>query len=379
VSQQSSDNKPLILHVLPTFGVGGIQVRLAATIDKLGDRYRHLILALDENHRCQTRIRDKTLFQLIHDHENTRNVPRHVARAMRYLKVHTPGLLITYNWGTIDWAMANALVRRCPHVHFEDGFGIEEADKQLARRVLTRAVVLRKADRVVVPSKTLSTIATGVWNLRPGRVTYIPNGVNVADYLATGVTCGTGQIDRPDPLIVGTVTPLRPEKNIELLLKAFAELNPAQDLRLHIVGDGTERQRLEACAKSLNVYDRTIFHGLVDDIREVLAGFDVFALTSRTEQMPVGVLQAMAAAKPVAAFDIGDIKEMVGPENREYVVSGNDERSLVAALSVLLQNAEARRRIGSANRAWVHDNYPEHRMIEAYRQLFDRLLGRPRE
>ncbi len=377
--KQSSDYTPSILHVLPTFGVGGIQVRLATTIDKLGDRYRHLILALDNNHRCQTRISNKMSFQLVRDHENTRNVALHVARAVRYLKRHTPDLLITYNWGTIDWAMASALVRRCPHIHFEDGFGIEEADRQLVRRALTRAVVLRMADRIVVPSKTLSTLATKVWKLKPEQVTYIPNGVNVADYAETAAAVGTCRSNGQGPLIVGTIAPLRPEKNIELLLATFAELNHAQDIRLYIVGDGTERQRLEAHANSLNVCDHTVFHGLVDDIRQVLADFDVFALTSRTEQMPISILQAMAAAKPIVALDTGDIKEMVSPENIEYITPKGDQRSLVAALSALLQDADARRRIGAANRARVHDNYPEHQMVQAYRKLFDGLLGRATE
>src|SRR5260370_1126532 len=87
-----------------------------------------------------------------------------------------PDALITSNWGSIEWAMANIwpLVR---HLHVEDGFGPEERDAQIRRRVWARRILLRRS-MVVVPSRVLWGIATGIWRLDPRRLRYIANGIH---------------------------------------------------------------------------------------------------------------------------------------------------------------------------------------------------------
>src|SRR5262249_56226371 len=89
-----------------------------------------------------------------------------------------PDLLLTYNWGSIEWAATNRLWRVAPHIHFESGFGPEEAHRQIPRRALARRFALRRAQRVVVPSHNLVRIATEIWRLDTRQVAYVPNGVD---------------------------------------------------------------------------------------------------------------------------------------------------------------------------------------------------------
>ena len=91
-----------------------------------------------------------------------------------------PDLLLTYNWGAIEWALADRIRPVCPHLHVVDGFGPEEARAQLPRRVWLRRLALSGRTTVVVPSQSLRALATAVWGLNPGRVRHIPNGVDAA-------------------------------------------------------------------------------------------------------------------------------------------------------------------------------------------------------
>jgi glycosyltransferase involved in cell wall biosynthesis len=96
----------------------------------------------------------------------------------------------------------------------------------------------------------------------------------------------------------------------------------------------------------------------------------VFALSSDTEQMPLSVLEAMAAGRAIASTDVGDVRDMVSEENRPFVVEQNAER-LAQAILELIEDPSRAASIGNANRARAVAVYDQSRMFESYRRLFD--------
>ena len=92
------------------------------------------------------------------------------------LREIAPDLLVTSNWGSIEWALAR-IGTGVPHLHMEDGFGPEERARQMPRRVLARRLLLRRAT-VVLPSRLLWRIATEIWRLPQSRLRLLPNGVD---------------------------------------------------------------------------------------------------------------------------------------------------------------------------------------------------------
>jgi glycosyltransferase involved in cell wall biosynthesis len=328
---------PHCLHVFPTFGVGGVPIRIANVLNHFGRRYRHTIIALDGIHDARTRLRPELELNLIDlgalkgGHWST------LLAFARTLRRVNPDLLLTYNWGSTEWALINTLLRRKSHIHFESGFGPEESERQVPRRVWFRRVALWGATQVVVPSSTLYEIATKVWRLRRGHVAYIPNGVDCQRFAAAPDPAAIpGFRKAPDETIIGTLAPLRAEKNLGRLLRAVATLSAREPFRCVIVGDGPERARLEALAGELGIAERTVFAGHVDAPERVLGLFDVFAISSDTEQMPNTILQAMASGLPIAGVDVGDVKPMIGPRNRALIVAKQDETGFAAALQRLL-------------------------------------------
>lgn len=367
---------PHFLHVFPTFGVGGVPIRIANVVNHFGRRYRHTIVALDGVHDARSRLRPELDVDLVDLRVRKENHLQTLLTFARTLRARRPDLLLTYNWGSTEWALLNTFMRRGPHIHFESGFGPDESERQVPRRVLFRRVALWGASLVVVPSSTLFDLAINTWRLNSDRVAYIPNGVDCARFAAAPVPGAIPGFTRAaGETIVGTLAPLRAEKNLGRLLRAFAALPADPKLRCVIVGDGPERGRLQALAGELGIAGRTVFAGHIEAPEHVLGFFDIFAISSDTEQMPNTVLQAMAAGLAIAGVDVGDVKPMIAPANRPLIAAKADERGFAAALRRLVDEPALRADLGSRNAAHVQATYDQSRMFAAYGELFDAALA----
>jgi glycosyltransferase involved in cell wall biosynthesis len=350
-----------LLHIFPTFAVGGSQMRFAQLARLHGTRYRHTVIALDGNTDMAARLigLPVTCHSLSFDKRKTFDSWLRFRAALRAFR---PDVLLTYNWGAVEWALVNRVERIAEHIHIEDGFGPEEAGGQLKRRVWARRLALSgKRTRIVLPSRNLEKIALGLWRLPPDRVRFIPNGIDCARFAVPDRGTVNGR------LVIGTVSGLRREKNISRLIQAFAELAAKRsDAALLIVGGGAEREGLERLVQELHLEQRVRFAGQSERPQDWYPQMDIFALSSDTEQMPLSVLEAMAAGLPVVATNVGDVSRMVSEENRRYVVPAGDFSS---ALALLAPDETARRAIGQANERKARQEFDENEMAQRYAAL----------
>jgi glycosyltransferase involved in cell wall biosynthesis len=358
---------PLLLHVFASFATGGPQVRFARLANRFGRQFRHAVVAMDGQHEARALLDpglDVRFPQVGVRKGDTRG---NLCRFRAALRDIAPDLLVTSNWGSIEWAVAR-IGTGVPHLHMEDGFGPEERARQVARRVFARRLLLRRAT-VVLPSRLLWRIATETWRLPQSSLRLLPNGIDVDRFAAA----------RPrrtvKPVVIGTVAALRPEKNIARLIRALARLPAPMKTRLVIVGDGSERPALQALAAAEGVGAQVEFVGHRADPAPLYAGFDIFALSSDTEQMPLSVLEAMASGLPVAATDVGDVAAMLDPANRPYVVAREDG-ALADALAGLAARSDLRASLGAANRARAEAEFAETDMVAGWRDLFAGLALR---
>jgi glycosyltransferase involved in cell wall biosynthesis len=349
-----------VVHVFPTFAVGGAQVRFAAIANHFGPAFRHIVVSLDGDLGCRDRLRPDLdiAFPAV---EAPKGAMFANARRFRLLlRQWQPDMLVTGNWGAIEFAMAN-IPPLARHIHIEDGFGPEERATQIPRRVWTRRLVLARS-QVVLPSRNLVRIATALWKLNPKRVLYVPNGIDLGRFAA-------GARPHAGVPVIGTVAALRAEKNLARLLQAFALAVKETPARLTIVGDGPERLALTALAASLGVADLVTFAGHRDDTPTLYAGFDIFALSSDTEQMPLSVIEAMASGLPVVSTDVGDVRGMLAADNNAFVTP-LDAGAMANALIALLADPGRHAAIGAANLAKAQRDFAQAAMFERYRALW---------
>ena len=360
---------PLVLSVFPTFAVGGAQVRFCALANRFGPRWRHAIVALDGRSECASRLGREVPFELLPSPARRGdNAMRNLPRIVSMLRSSRPDVLVTSNWGSMEWATGNLVPPRVRHLHMEDGFGPDESSGQLARRVAARSIALRWST-VAVPSTTLLRVAKEAWRLPARRLRHIPNGIDLARFRPDGPADAA-----PSPGIgplVGTVAALRPEKNVGRLLRAAALLlREGTTLRLAVIGDGAERPRLEALAAELGIAGSVLFTGHAPDPAASYRSLDVFALSSDTEQMPFSVLEAMATGLPVAATDVGDVRAMLAEANLPHI-SALGDAALASALRPLLRDGALRSRVGEANRRKAERDYDQETMFRTYAALLD--------
>jgi glycosyltransferase involved in cell wall biosynthesis len=348
-----------ILHVFPSFAVGGSSVRLAKLANRFGKRYRHSVVALDGRTEAREQFDAAVDLAVVPAPDVKGDTLGNLRRARGALAALKPDFLCTYNFGAIEWALANRFAPLVPHLQVEDGFGPEEATRQIPRRVWIRRLALGRS-RVLVPSLTLQRIALGTWRLGK-RVLYVPNGIAVERF-----TTHDGRDHRP--IAIGTIATLRPEKNIPRLMRAFAALPKSIEAELVIIGGGPLLEALRAEGASIDA--RIRFPGPTPDPAEGIRALDLFALSSDTEQMPLSILEAMAAGLPIVSTDVGDVRNMLPRESQAWVTPRGDDAAFIDALARLSQDAPTRRALGAANRRHVAATYDEAAMLAAWDRLF---------
>ena len=364
-----------LLHVFSTFAIGGPQVRFAALCRGLGPAFEHVVVSVDGKRDAAGLIGGGVRLLPVTARKGGGLSAANLRAFRNLLREQRPDLLLTYNWGAIEWALAGRFRPVCPHVHVVDGFGSEEALRQLPRRVWLRRLALSGPTTVVVPSHTLRRLVIETWKLDPARVCHIPNGVDAAA-LAQEARQPFGLRRPPDERLFGTLGGLRPEKKLGRLLDIAAVLPKGMRWRLVIAGEGGQRAALEAQARALGLSERVVFTGFVDRPGSFLGELDVFVLTSDTEQMPISVLEAMALGLPVLATDVGDLRIMLPAESRNTCIFARcEETAFAERLAALLASPDERRRLGALNRAKAAE-FSLEAMVARYDRLFRGLVGR---
>lgn len=169
---------------------------------------------------------------------------------------------------------------------------------------------------------------------------------------------------------------LAPQKNHELLLKAFAQ-GPASDQRAHLVliGDGALRKQLGTQAEGLGLARRTHFLGLRTDIPEVLSAMDAFVLSSDYEGNPLSVMEAMASGLPIVSTAVGGVPDLFENGKEGILVLPGDAQELSNSMMSLLQSPVARQSLGTAAARRAREIFDTSGMIRAYERLYEELLG----
>ena len=266
-------------------------------------------------------------------------VPR-LARALRALEAdivhtHNPLPLI---YGAPAARLIGATVIHTKHGMNPGGRG---------QRALRRAAA-RLAAAFVAVSDTTAHQAGDQHDVAPGKLRTIPNGIQLDRYrpdpearAAARVELGLG-----DAWVVGTVGRLDESKNQSMLVRAMAPILSSR-VRLVIIGDGDSRPAVEAAIAALPEPRWAVMTGRRMDVPRLVHAFDVFALPSKSEGLPLVVPEAMAASLPIVATRVGGLPGVV-EDGVTGVLTPVDEAAFAAALAELERDRERARAMGAS-------------------------------
>ena len=364
-----------ILHVVPSFGLGGMEKIMCAFINNTLECYDHKILALDQQKAGSEWIKDSKI--QLDNIDKLTNRRKYFRKLYRYLQKIRPDLLMTYNWGATDaiWLGRIAGIRRI--VHVEHGFNVDEGMRTNWKRDIVRFLLYRLASVVIVVSKELETLLQRRYFLRRCHVTRIPNGIDSIRYSPD--SCVRERMRQElgfedNNVVVGFSGRLDPIKNLDLLFRIFVRgVREYPNLRLVIVGDGPERIRLETSCKQESLGGHIVFTGSQQEVVPYLRAMDVFLLTSLSEQMPMTVLEAMSVGIPVVATRVGEIPYIIDHGINGFALELHAPvEAFVESLRALF-HAERRETMGNNARQKVVDHFQEHAMVQRYRTVIQTL------
>lgn len=229
--------------------------------------------------------------------------------------------------------------------------------------------VLRRFARVAAVSGQVRArlLASGV----PGhRVVLIRNGIDLRNFEQS--------FARPAPdhaLRVGLVGRLDREKGIDLFLRAAVEVLKQLPLtRFEVVGDGPDRDKLQALIHEFGIEHNVFLPGRRDDMAAFYSSIDLLVSSSRQEGLPIALLEAMASSLPIVATAVGAVPDVLRDGESGLLVNAEDVPALTAAMLALLHDAPQRARLGAAARLVVAQRFSADRMAADYLDFYEQAL-----
>lgn len=375
----TSNTAPKVLHLHSTFAAGGKELRAVKLMNAFGKELQHTIVSGQPEHmEASEHIAPHVPVRFPEDFPSLTGwpTPGRLLKIAQGMKGYD--LVLTYNWGAMDGVLAHTIFAKLldlpPLIHHEDGFNEDEADDLKKSRNWVRQFALTGAHALVVPSQVLEKIALDQWAQPQSLIQRIPNGIDTKSFGKAPKPGSLRVIKREGERWIGTLAGLRAVKQLPVLVEAFAGLD--DNWHLVILGEGPERDAIEAKVDELEVNHRVHLPGVHKDPANIIGLFDIFALSSKSEQFPLSVVEAMAAGLPVATPEVGDVRAILAKENHAFISVPGDTQALAGVIADLASNDILRAEVGKANREKARSQFDQGAMIEAYRALYWGAMGR---
>lgn len=363
-----------ILHLISSGGMYGAEaviLNLCSAINRAG-AHTSAIAVFANTSQPNFQLRDAALAAGIETHtidcrgQLDSSVPARLQQLIRETQtdvVHTHGYKADiYAW----WGLrrAGVLVATCHNW----------IDNDAALRVygwLDR-IVLRRFSRVVAVSEAVKSRLLNA-GLAEDRVSLIRNGILLEPFQAAAAE--RSSMARPF-CTVGFVGRLSPEKGPDIFVRAAAlVLERFPSTKFILAGEGPEREALQTLIAELGVAEQVRLLGRQDDMPSLYAKLDIMVLSSRTEGLPMALLEAMASGLSVVATNVGAIPTVIENGHSGLLAPANDPSAIAGCISGLLADRARRHSMGESAKDLVTSQFSAEHMAEQYIRVYDEALA----
>jgi glycosyltransferase involved in cell wall biosynthesis len=293
-------------------------------------------------------------------------------RLFRLLRRERFDVLHAHKFGSNLWGSLIGRLARTPAVIAHEHTWSYEGNR--VRRILDGRVIGRLADVFVAVSTRDQERMTSIEGVPPAKTAFVPNAFVPSTSAAEGDLRAELGLS-PETPVVGTLSVLRRQKAVDILIDAFALLlERMPDAHLVVGGYGPMSEEWEAYANGLGIGDRVHWLGVRRDVPVVLRGFDVAAMSSDFEGMPIFAFECMAEHVPLVATDVGGMRDIFVSGESALLVPARSPSDLADALAELLADADRRRALAEAAHARLGE-FSMDRAVERIGALYESVLS----
>lgn len=359
-----------ILYILPYVALGGTEKHVYTVMKALKDRFDVSLLAPTGPGSREFEELGVKYHKLLDESHSIGKRLREFRGVLRTICEETPPDLIHVHAGHELVILSKLAVREFPILFTVHGY----AGKSSNIDYFLSAKISRKwADRVIVVSQSekMRLVNKG---LQPEKIRLVYNGTPPIQPVSAEVLRKRLGIPQ-DSIVIGTIGRLEEPKGFQYLLQAYAILlHKHRNSRVVIIGSGGFSTQLFTLAKELDIAEHVVFPGYIQDARNYMPVFDIFVLPSLAEALPLVLVEAMSAGKPLIGTTVGGIPEIIEHEYNGLLCEPASVESLAEAMARLLEEATLRKEYGIRAKQLYDRCFTSDAMIsntaEVYEELF---------
>lgn len=381
-NNNKAENAPLVMHVIYRLAVGGLENGLVNLINHMPEnRARHVIVCITDFTDFAQRIKRNDV-DIIAMHKKPGKDPAFYWRMWRLFRKLKPDVVHTRNLGAIDIVLPAFFAGVRFRLQGEHGRDTSDIDGSNSKYLLLRRILNPLVSHYIALSQDLRWWLENVVGVASDKITQIYNGVDCSRFDHNiEMPADLREFKHQGKYLIGTVGRLQAEKNQALLIDAYAEMLRLQPQRrqstlLVIVGDGPDREKLQLLINRHAIEQQVLMLGARDDIPNILAGLDLFVLSSLIEGVSNTILEAMCMGLPVLATDVGGNSELVVAGETGTLVASNQVQPMAQALLHYCDNIAVAKRQGEKGKQRVLTQFTMAAMVENYLRVYDGHIRR---
>ncbi|MBL0282881.1 MAG: TIGR03088 family PEP-CTERM/XrtA system glycosyltransferase [Zoogloea sp.] len=374
-----NDPRPLVIHVVYSFDVGGLENGIVNLINRMpADRFRHMIVALTQCVPAFSERIQRHDVEFISLHKGVGHGLKLYPALFRLFREKKPAIVHTRNLAALEMVIPAWLAGVPVRIHGEHGWDSFDREGTSRKYRIVRKLYSPFVSRYVALSRKIESYLHDKVGIAAGRVRRICNGVDASRFVPAPVRQEIPGSPFNDPALTvfGAVGRLQAVKDHASLIRAFGVFvrgNPeaAQRARLMIVGGGPLQGMLQDLIRAEQLDGHVWLAGERSDVPSMMRGMNVFLLPSLSEGISNTLLEAMATRLPIIATDVGGSAELVVDGTTGRLVPPADVARLAEAIAELFADPERAVAMGKAGCERVQAQFSLDAMVRAYLSLYE--------